>query len=417
MSRVHGSPGRGVSLIEAICALGVMAFGMLAVVGVQATLRSNADVSKQRAEATRLAQQAMENARGFAQLAADPGTPAAAEYDEIVSAIGAAIVDPNRNAVYTPERRVPADRYPKLKTVVSEVRWVDRAGVTQTVQLNSAIARIAPEVAASLALPQQSGAMLLAAGRNPTIPMQAKDLGSGTSVFVPPQPALGTVAWVFNNFSGLITGVCNVAAGSTTATVLAADVAACSNTTTAQLVSGYVRFASTAVQPTAAESEAPSASVLNLDVVLALTSTGHPTPGATCFDDSTSDAALAAGRQVVTYYCAVFSNIDFTWSGRTRVAPLAFGAGVPWVIAAAGAANYKVCRYTTLPGDAGTKNTDHPLDYTEAGSKPKASLPNQNFLVISAAHTCPTDVAAAGDFVNSNTRLHQDGSATYNNPP
>ena len=415
MSRVHCSPGRGVSLIEAICALGVMAFGMLAVVGVQATLRSNADVSKQRAEATRLAQQGMENVRGFAQLAVDLGTPPAAEYDEIVSAIGAAIG--GLNADYTPERTVPADRYPKLKTVVSEVRWVDRAGVTQRVQLYSAIARIAPEVAASLALPQQSGAMLLAVGRNPTIPLQAKDLGSGTSVFVPPQPALGTVAWVFNNFSGLITGVCNVAAGSTTATVLAADVAACSNNTTAQLVSGYVRFASTAVQPLAAESEAPSASVLNLDVVLALTSAGHPAPGATCFDDSTSDAALAAGRQVVTYFCAVFSNIGFTWSGRTRVAPLALGAGVPWVIAAAGAANYKVCRYTTLAGDAGTKNADHPLDYTEAGSKPKASLPNQNFLVISATHTCPTDVAAAGDFVNSNTRLHQDGSATYNNPP
>ena len=415
MSRVHCSPGRGVSLIEAICALGVMAFGMLAVVGVQATLRSNADVSKQRAEATRLAQQGMENVRGFEQLAVDPGTPPAAEYDEIVSAIGAAIG--GLNADYTPERTVPADRYPKLKTVVSEVRWVDRAGVTQRVQLYSAIARIAPEVAASLALPQQSGAMLLAVGRNPTIPLQAKDLGSGTSVFVPPQPALGTVAWVFNNFSGLITGVCNVAAGSTTATVLAADVAACSNNTTAQLVSGYVRFASTVVQPTAAEAEAPTASSLNLDLVLELTSVGHPAPGASCFDDSTSDAAIAAGRDVVTYFCAVYSNNNFTWSGRTRVAPLAMGAGVPWVIAAAGAANYKVCRYTTLAGDAGTKNADRPLDYTEAGSKPKASLPNQNFLVISAAHTCPTDVAIAGDFVNSNTRLHQDGSANYNNPP
>lgn len=415
MNRVHRSPGRGVSLIEAICALGVMAFGMLAVVGVQATLRSNADVSKQRAEATRLAQQGMENARGFAQLAADPGTAAAAEYDEIVTAIGAPIG--GLNADYTPARTVPAERYPKLKTVVSDVSWVDRAGVTQTVQLYSAIARIAPEVAASLTLPQQSGAMLLAVGRNPTIPLQAKDLGSGTSVFVPPQPALGTVAWVFNNFSGLITGVCNVAAGSTTATVLAADVAACSNNTTAQLVSGYVRFASTAVQPTAAESEAPSASVLNLDVVLALTSAGHPAPGATCFDDSTSDAALAAGRQVVTYFCAVFSNIGFTWSGRTRIKPLALSAGVPWVIAAADAANFKVCRYTTLAADVSAKNADHPLDYTATGSKPKASLSNQNFLVVSAAHNCPTDVASAGDFVNSNTRLHQNGVAPFDNPP
>jgi len=407
-------PRRGVSLIEAICALGVMAFGMLAVVGVQVTLRGNADVSKQRAEATRLAQQGMENSRGFGQLAANAAT-AVVEYEEITSANGAAVV--GLNATYEPSRTVPASINPNLKTVVSGVSWTDRAGAVQTVQLYSAIARIAPEVAASLWLPQQSGAMLQAAGRNPTIPLQAKDLGSGTSVFVPPQPALGTVAWVFNNFSGLIAGVCNIAAGATTATVVAADVAACSNNTTAQLVSGFLRFASTAVQSTAAEAEAPTGSTLNLDVVLELTSNAHPAPGATCFDDSSNDAAVAAGRAVVTYFCAVFSNPDFTWAGRTRIAPLAFGAGAPWVIAAAGAANFKVCRYTTLAGDIGPKNAEHPLDYTAAGSKPKASLPNQNFLVISAAHTCPTDVANAGDFVNSNTRLHQDGSATYNSPP
>lgn len=414
MRHLNRCSPRGVSLIEAICALGVMAFGMLAVVGVQVTLRSNADISKQRTEATRLAQRGMENSRGFGQLTANAGN-ALVEYDEVISTIGAAIV--GLNAEYTPSRTVPADTYPRLKTVVSSVGWTDRSGVAQTVQLYSAIAGISPEVAASLTLPQQSGATLQARGRNPTIPLQAKDLGSGTSVFVPPQPAMGTVAWVFNNFSGLITGVCNVAAGSTTASLVAADVATCSANTTAQLVSGYLRFASTALQPTAAEAEAPTFSVLNLNMVLVLTSVGHPAPGSSCFDDSTSDAAVSAGREIVSYFCAVYSNADFTWAGRTRVAPLAMGAGVPWVIAATGAANYKVCRYTTMAGDVGISNAHHPLDYTAAGSKPKASLTNQNFLVISAAHICPADVASAGDFVNSNTRLHQDSSATYNNPP
>ncbi len=417
MTRAAQRLRRGVSLIEAICALGVMAFGMLAVVGVQVTLRSNADVSKQRSEATRLAQQGMERSRGFGQLAADAGN-AFVEYEEIIS-VNEAVLN-GVNASYTPTRTVPAALYPRLKTVTSSVSWVDRAGVTQTVQLNSAIAGISPEVGASMALPQQSGAMLQPIGRSASVPLLAKDLvGTGTSVFVPPQPAAGTVAWVFNNFSGLITGVCNLAAGVTTATVVAADVAACSNNTTAQLVSGYVRFASTAVQPTAAEAEFPSASTLNLDTVLELTSAGHPGPGTACFDDSSSDAAVAATRQVVTYFCAVFSNINFTWSGRTRIAPRALGAGVPWGIAAAGAGNYAVCRYTPLAADnpAGARNADHPLDYTVGGGKAKAALVNQNFLVISAVHSCPTDVANAGDFVNSNTLLHQDGSATYNNPP
>ena len=408
-------PARGVSLIEAICALGVMAFGMLAVVGVQATLRSNADVSKQRSEATRLAQQGMERSRGFAQLTAN-GANAVVDYEEIIS-----VDDPllaGFNASYTVSRQVPvASPYPHMKTVTSRVTWFDRAGVEQRVQLNSAIARIAPELAASMALPQQSGAMLQPVGRNASIPLGAKNLGSGISVFMPPQAAGGTVAWVFNNFSGLITGVCNLAAGSTTAGVVAADVAACSANTTAQLVSGFVRFASTAVQPTPAEAELPSGSTLNLDVVLQLTSLNHPAPGAVCFDDSSSDAAVAATRQVVAYFCAVYSNNDFTWAGRTRIRPLGFGVGAPWMIAAEGAADREVCRYTPLAVDVGVKNSDHPLDYTAAGSRPKAALSNQNFLVISAAHICPSDIPAPGDFINSNTLRHQAGIAPHENLP
>ena len=52
---------RGVSLIEALVALAVMAFGLLGVVGMQSTLRVNADVSRQRAEAVRMAQEKMED--------------------------------------------------------------------------------------------------------------------------------------------------------------------------------------------------------------------------------------------------------------------------------------------------------------------------------------------------------------------
>ena len=415
MKRSTFRSARGVSLIEAICALGVMAFGMLAVVGVQATLRSNADVSKQSSEAVRLAQQSMEQTRGFAQVVANPVT-VLQEFDEINLVVGVAVV--GLNASYTVSRQVPsASPYPHMKTVTSQVIWLDRAGVQQTVQLNSAMARIAPELAASMALPQQSGVMLQPVGRNASIPLDAKNLGSGISVFMPPQTAAGNVAWVFNNFSGLITGVCNLAAGSTTAGVVAADVGACSTNTTAQLVSGFVSFASAAVQPTPAEAESPTGSTLNLDVVLQLTSPGHPAPGAVCFDDSSNVAAVAATRQAVAYFCAVTSNINYTWSGRTRIKPLGFGVGAPWVIAAGGAADFKVCRYTPLTVDVGVKNSDHPLDYTAAGSKPKAQLTNQNFLVVSAAHFCPTDVAAPGDFINSNTRLHQDGSAAFNNPP
>ena len=47
----------GVTLIEAMVALLIMAFGMVALVGLQSNLRRSADLAKQRGEAIRIAQQ------------------------------------------------------------------------------------------------------------------------------------------------------------------------------------------------------------------------------------------------------------------------------------------------------------------------------------------------------------------------
>ncbi len=60
---------RGVSLVEALVALAVMAFGTLAVLGVQTSLRLNADIAKQRSEAVRIAQETLEAARSFERIA------------------------------------------------------------------------------------------------------------------------------------------------------------------------------------------------------------------------------------------------------------------------------------------------------------------------------------------------------------
>jgi Tfp pilus assembly protein PilV len=66
---LHRRLVRGVSLVEALVSLAVMSFGMLGVVGVQATLRYNAEVSKQRSEAVRIGQEEMESLRSFVQQA------------------------------------------------------------------------------------------------------------------------------------------------------------------------------------------------------------------------------------------------------------------------------------------------------------------------------------------------------------
>jgi hypothetical protein len=135
-----------------------------------------------------------------------------------------------------------------------------------------------------------------------------------------------------------------------------------------------------------------------------------------CFDDSTDDATSAYLRREVAYYCLVYSNTAGTWAGRARLSPLAFSSGTAWAIAGSGSSNFKVCRYTPLAADTGTRNIEHPLDYTADGSPRDASLTHQNFLVIGADFTCPTEASTAGDPFNSNTRLHQNGISPYTNP-
>ena len=402
---------RGVSLVEALVAMAVMAFGMLAVVGLQVTLRTNGDLSKQRAEAVRIAQQSIEAWRAFAAVEVTAGI---LDYQDLITDGPTVVPSANPlapyNATYTRMRTVTVwpGGSPPMKTLAVTVSWDDRNGQPQIVLLNSVIAGVAPELAGSLAVPANGVAGRQPLGRNRAIPALAKDLGS-VSGFMPPQAAGGGVTWVFNNVSGLITGMCNLS-GRTTATLVAADVAACSANTLAQLMRGYVQFAAIGSVPDAAEAQTPTGVPKDLDVSLSLTSAqAHPAPPA-CYDDAPAVAFAAVPGSAVSYYCAIFSNASGLWSGRSRV--VASG----WAIGTA-AGQFKICRYTLLAADnpANARNADHPLEYTEAGSAAYASLIGQNFLVILASHSCPSDVAAAGDFLNSNTRLHQDGSAAYSN--
>lgn len=64
---------RGVSLIEAVVALAVMGFGMLGIAAMQSSLRQNSDIARQRAEAARLASEAIEAMRSYSVVNAAAG--------------------------------------------------------------------------------------------------------------------------------------------------------------------------------------------------------------------------------------------------------------------------------------------------------------------------------------------------------
>lgn len=398
---------RGVSLIEALVAMAVMAFGMLALVGVQATLRLNADIAKQRSEATRMAQEDVENLRNIVSVEAAPGDVLG--WDEIAASAVANVVVPAANATFRLDRTVDAPAGSAQKVVSVSVSWTDRVGQPEQVVLRSVVAGAAPVLSGLLTVPATATAPGQRNGRHPTIPVQAQDLGDGRSVFKPPQS--GTVAWTFDNVTGVIRSVCTVAVDATSQTLRAADLNNCTPTN-AQLLSGVVRFITAGPNPlTAADAENPPGPARNLDVQLTLTSAGHADPQRQCFDDAPTTIAARDASPVgfVNYFCIVYPNAAHTWSGISSITPLAFGDDdddhSDWTVGAGG--TNKVCRYTPAAADnATTANKDHPRNYVAVSG----NLVNQNFLVIASNRSCPTDVAAdpaSGNLVNSNTLQHQ----------
>ena len=411
---------RGVSLVEALVALAVMAFGMLGLAGVQSTLRLNADVSKQRSEAVRIAQAAVEDWRAYALLAA---TPDVVDYADIVTAGPTA--EAGINATYQVTRTVTDSAAPasRSKTVVVDVTWTDRANQPQGVRLPSSIAGIAPELAGSLTVPAAGDPTRQPRGRSTGIPAAAIDQGDGTSRFVPPGST--ATAWTFNNATGVIASICTLSDPP-------ADTSSCI-ATNARLLSGFVRFAlqmiepttelptPIPVQPTPEQSEVPPSAALAVQVTVEMT---LPIPAATveCFE------ALSSNR--VAYYCAVPVTTDAQrWSGRSLLGGLPLATGRP----DASATSYRICRYTpvrgcqptvgsTIWGERGSTasctgaspspgrlmgNADHPRDYASV----EASLTNHNFLVIrsgdgTTAFNCPEDDRST-PFVNGSTSHHQ----------
>ncbi|MBT9455135.1 MAG: prepilin-type N-terminal cleavage/methylation domain-containing protein [Burkholderiaceae bacterium] len=379
----------GISLIEALVALAVMAFGMLGVVGLQATMRQNVDVSKQRAEAVRIAQESIETARAFSLLQ----TP---EDEESVLRAYETLADresPNTgyttNTVYSVSRTVSEtgatvneSSDARMKALEVTVSWTDRLGQPQKVRLGTTIAGVSPDVAGSLGIPSvHSSVTRQPLGRNVNIPLSAVDASDKRSSSFAPTTG---VTWVFNNQSGVITSICSPIDTCTPANAL--------------LLSGYVRFAAAA---TSAEAEAPTGTAISVD--LQVTTTAPAAATVACYSRTVSTH--------VAYYCAVPVDPESTpalkWSGRLNLVS-SVALPIASLATETSAASFRVCRYTPTQSDTPTNgNIGHPLNYTHVDGP----LSNQNFLVIragdgSTANECPGDDAGTA-FINGNTWQHQ----------
>lgn len=239
MARLHGRfAQRGVSLIEAMIAMAVMGFGMLAIVGVQTTLRHNADVSKQRSEAVRIAEQEIESVRTFTKV--NSGGTAGDEFDAIADRYDPAIVGDNTKFRLSRTVTVSPDNGRRMITVM--VSWDDRTGLEQQVTISDMITRVDPMLSGFVRAARPLTALGRRSGRHPTIPASAVNFPGDDkkSVFLPPNGA--GAGWIFDNATGAITQTC--------VSVVDADLVSASALTSkctplphaAQLVSGQIRF-------------------------------------------------------------------------------------------------------------------------------------------------------------------------------
>jgi type II secretory pathway pseudopilin PulG len=389
MRRMPLRAAPGIALIEALIALAVMAFGMLAIVGVQGTLRQNSDLSRQRSEAVRIAQQQIEQARSYAvlQAAGNPDTFSA------LSSRGATVVADvaGRSTTFTMSTTVPegaglpllAANVPSLKGMNVTVTWKDRADVDQVVSLATAIHGVAPELAGTLSVPPEGTPTSSSGGRHRSIPWKAVPLGNGRSAFMPPQTSGGTVVWVFNNITGVFR-VCNVVDLSVSLAT-AGNLGGCDDKDFEQfeLLSGFVNFANNATtQATAADALSPKGTAFPVSVLFNQTAPTGLAMSPLCFTESP-----VVGRSTLAYYCAVPLGSDKTrrapWSGYSIVT----GALLPPDPVVGG---FATCRYTSVRADTPPPaNTKHPRSYLDV----KGPLSGQNFLIVrvvtNTAADCP----------------------------
>lgn len=381
---------RGVSVIEALVAFLVMAFGMLALAGMQITLRGGSDIAKQRSEAVRLAQEKMERLRDFEQLATATGRDA---YNDVVTEAQSNVTGFSSNATFQIATSVATRTDPDRKDLTVTVNWSDRSGSLQSVSLDSVIAGINPAMSGRLSInPENYSPTRLPRDRALNIPYPAVDQGNGTSRITTPG---GTVALYFNNSDGDVVRRCNIVASVETG---------CTSTE-GYIISGYIHFGRTSGNQNQINSGVVSPDGSARKVSLIFGTLSSDATSYECFNDSSTQAVGWVGTQsYLGYLCVIYGDNDtstpFTFDGSLRLAT--DGTWAVGTTATAGDWESKVCRYSFDydVDNTGTRqaneNNEHPDPYVDVDG----NLLNQNFYVIPVGTNCPSDNNYPSPFTN-----------------
>lgn len=396
----------GVSLVEALVALAVMSFGMLALIGVQSTMRINTDLSRQTTEATRIASEDLESLRLFVDVRALQNQPVPS-WDDLADRAADVQLPGNtgnvsfslaRTLVMFPQR---PERMAQLAITASQakiaqttVTWTDRTETLRTVRLQGVVAAAAPVLSGMVSLPAKADAPSRRYNRHPTIPATARDLGDGRSQFQPSATSFAT--WFFNNSTGLVTSCPS------------AD-SLPENCKVGQLLAGTVQFdlldgPADSLNPRGvgdrtvelAYRNSATGSLDRTKPLLISDRYGLPNdePYMQCF---VTQPLYGTPRSAIDYACVMFRLDSSGWGGKVDPAVSLVGL--------------KVCRYTEALTDF-TLNPKHPRTYCKVASntcatnnRVRTNLNHQNFLVVAASSDCPSSIQN-GIALRGNTLPH-----------
>lgn len=134
---------RGFTILEALVAVGIILVGVLALTRLQTTQVSASDASRQRAEASLLAQQVIEGFRAFSTV---PAVSGATAYADIASGSDSVTAG---GVAYARAWNVDAQTGPERKLVTVTVTW-NAKGRSETVTLSTLIAPSDPALSGRL---------------------------------------------------------------------------------------------------------------------------------------------------------------------------------------------------------------------------------------------------------------------------
>jgi hypothetical protein len=360
---MNRTPARGFALIDTLLAALIVGIGMLLAAQLHRALRASADLAADRSAAVRLADDRLETLRDTTTLAA------LTEGDETVT-------DTLTGTVFTLERRLGAIDGAQRPLRLA-VRWTDRRGHPQRIDVAAAVAAGDGARAGALVAVPPPGAAPRIAGRSVHVPTDAVDLGDGRSAWQPDPGAAAT--WILDNRSVRVLARCT-GPGATGCDGVGG-----------QLVTGAIRFSAAA--DAAAANDAPQ------PAFIAVVPATAPFPQAPA---CVSALRERDGERALRWACVVFG--DAPWSGRIELVPQGWLLGTT-------AGTHRVCRHASDLDGSGA--IDVPFEHPATHTGVTGALTHQNFLVVPGTATCPGAPAAIlapapnGVFADLGTHLHQ----------